>query len=158
MGCVELVWSIRSRPNDISTTSRWPVSPAIVGHGQPLSRGARRARMRARMKNGVQRVSLQMSEREGGGVLVAAFQSEREEKTRDRAERGSAVRGFDQASVAAKQDPIPTDRAAIWNEKRLAATVPAARPRCASRRTSSAKPRQSRASARLRSARLHPKR
>jgi hypothetical protein len=41
------------------------------------------------------------------GVLVAAFQSEREEKTRDRAERGSAVRGFDQASVAAKQDPPP---------------------------------------------------
>jgi hypothetical protein len=47
------------------------------------------------------------------GVLVAAFQSEREEKTRDRAERGSAVRGFDQASVAAKRNPLPTDRAEI---------------------------------------------
>ena len=47
--------------------------------------------------------------KEGEGVLVAAFQSEREEETRDRAERGSAVRGFDQASVAAKQDPLPTD-------------------------------------------------
>ena len=33
-------------------------------------------------------------------VLVGAFQSEREEETRDRAERGSAVRGSDQASVA----------------------------------------------------------
>src|SRR5712671_7963968 len=40
-------------------------------------------------------------------VLVAASQSEREEETRDRAERGSAVRGSDQASVAAKQDPPP---------------------------------------------------
>ena len=53
------------------------------------------------------------------GVLVAAFQSEREEKTRDRAERGSAVRGFDQASAGArlraraKRNPLPTDRAAI---------------------------------------------
>ena len=44
---------------------------------------------------------------EGGeGVLVAAFQNEREEETRDRAERGSVVRGSDQASVAAKQDPL----------------------------------------------------
>ena len=34
----------------------------------------------------------------------AALQSEREEKTRDRAERGSVVRGFDQASVAAEGD------------------------------------------------------
>src|SRR5947208_5594418 len=40
----------------------------------------------------------------GEGVLAGAFQSEREEKTRDRAERGSAVRGFDQASVAPEQD------------------------------------------------------
>src|SRR5712671_4804787 len=40
-------------------------------------------------------------------VLVAAFQSEREEETRDRAERGSAVRGSDQASVAAKRNPPP---------------------------------------------------
>jgi hypothetical protein len=39
------------------------------------------------------------------GVLVAAFQSEREEETRDRAERGSAVRGSDQASVAPKRTP-----------------------------------------------------
>jgi hypothetical protein len=39
------------------------------------------------------------------GVLVAASQSEREEETRDRAERGSVVRGSDQASVAAEQDP-----------------------------------------------------
>ena len=38
------------------------------------------------------------------------MQSEREEETRDRAERGSAVRGSDQASVAAKQDPLPTDQ------------------------------------------------
>ena len=158
MGCVELVWSIRSRPNDISTTSRWPVSPAIVGHGQTaVARSA--TRPHASADEEWRPAGVAPDVREGRrGVLVAAFQSEREEKTRDRAERGSAVRGFDQASVAAKQDPLPTDRAAIWNEKRLAATVPAARPRCASRRTSSAKPRQSRASARLRSARLHPKR
>src|SRR5512132_110887 len=45
------------------------------------------------------------SDREAWGVLVAAFQSEREEETRDRAERGSVVRGSDQASVAAKRIP-----------------------------------------------------
>jgi hypothetical protein len=39
------------------------------------------------------------------GVLAGASQSEREEKTRDRAERGSAVRGFDQASVAPERTP-----------------------------------------------------
>jgi hypothetical protein len=43
----------------------------------------------------------------GEGVLVAAS-SEREEETRDRAERGSVVRGSDQASVAAKRIPSPT--------------------------------------------------
>src|SRR5437762_13884853 len=36
------------------------------------------------------------------------FQSEREEETRDRAERGSVVRGSDQASVAPKRTPSPT--------------------------------------------------
>jgi hypothetical protein len=46
---------------------------------------------------------------EGGeGVLVGAFQSEREEETRDRAERGSVVRGSDQASVAPERIPSPT--------------------------------------------------
>ena len=44
----------------------------------------------------------------GEGVLVGAFQSEREEETRDRAERGSVVRGSDQASVAPKRIPSPT--------------------------------------------------
>jgi len=43
--------------------------------------------------------------KERRGVLVAAFQSEREEETRDRAERGSVVGGSDQASVAAKRIP-----------------------------------------------------
>jgi hypothetical protein len=43
------------------------------------------------------------SVRERRWVLVAALQNEREEETRDRAERGSAVRGSDQASVAAKR-------------------------------------------------------
>jgi hypothetical protein len=38
--------------------------------------------------------------KEGEGVLAGALQSEREEETRDRAERGSVVRGSDQASVA----------------------------------------------------------
>jgi hypothetical protein len=47
----------------------------------------------------------------GAGVLVGALQSEREEETRDRAERGSVVRGSDQASVAPKRTPTPTDRA-----------------------------------------------
>jgi hypothetical protein len=47
---------------------------------------------------------------EGGrGVLVGALQSEREEETRDRAERGSAVRGSDQASVAPERISRPTD-------------------------------------------------
>jgi len=49
----------------------------------------------------------------GDGVLVGALQSEREEETRDRAERGSVVRGSDQASVAPKRIPSPTDRAKI---------------------------------------------
>jgi len=50
-----------------------------------------------------------------GGVFVGALQSEREEETRDRAERGSAVRGFGcplsasvragKASVAPKRIP-----------------------------------------------------
>ena len=40
------------------------------------------------------------------GSSEAAFQNEREEETRDRAERGSAVRGSDQASVAAEEDPL----------------------------------------------------
>jgi len=46
----------------------------------------------------------------GEGVLVGAFQSEREEETRDRAERGSVVRGSDQASVAPERTPSPTER------------------------------------------------
>jgi len=46
------------------------------------------------------------SVQEARGVPVTAFQSEREEETRDRAERGSAVRGSDQASVAAKGIPL----------------------------------------------------
>jgi hypothetical protein len=37
---------------------------------------------------------------------AGAFQSEREEETRDRAERGSVVRGSDQASVATKRTPL----------------------------------------------------
>src|SRR5512132_3658086 len=45
------------------------------------------------------------SDREAWGVLVGALQSEREEETRDRAERGSVVRGSDQASVAAESTP-----------------------------------------------------
>jgi hypothetical protein len=36
-------------------------------------------------------------------VLAGEFQSEREEETRDRAERGSVVRGSDQASVEPKR-------------------------------------------------------
>jgi hypothetical protein len=44
--------------------------------------------------------------REARGVLVGALQSEREEETRDRAERGSAVRGSDQASVAPERIPL----------------------------------------------------
>jgi hypothetical protein len=43
----------------------------------------------------------------GGVSSQAALQSERVEKTRDRAERGSALRGFDQASVAAEEDTPP---------------------------------------------------
>jgi hypothetical protein len=47
------------------------------------------------------------SGKEGEGVLVGALQSEREEETRDRAERGSAVRGSAQASVAPERMPSP---------------------------------------------------
>jgi len=52
--------------------------------------------------------------KEGEGVLVGASQSEREEETRDRAERGSVVRGSDQASVAPKRIPSPDDRRRSW--------------------------------------------
>jgi hypothetical protein len=56
---------------------------------------------------------------EARGVLAGAFQSEREEETRDRAERGSAVRGSDQASVAPKRTPLadPVQR----SQKRMSA-------------------------------------
>ena len=63
-----------------------------------VSGGRKRARTKLR-------VHLWISAREARGVLVGAFQSEREEETRDRAERGSAVRGSDQASVAPKRTP-----------------------------------------------------
>src|SRR5467141_523453 len=49
--------------------------------------------------------AVKISIREARGVPVGAFQSEREEETRDRAKRGSAVRGSDQASVAPKGTP-----------------------------------------------------
>src|SRR5712671_5129782 len=54
-------------------------------------------------------------------VLVAAFQSERGEETRDRAERGSAVRGSDQASVAAKRNPPPRPEPRSLGPNKLAA-------------------------------------
>jgi len=41
------------------------------------------------------------------------LQSEREEETRDRAERGSVVSGSDQASVAPKRIPARLTSAAI---------------------------------------------
>jgi hypothetical protein len=60
--------------------------------------------------------------KEGGGPR-SGFESEREEETRDRAERGSVVRGSDQASVAAKQDPLPTDQRNDLEREKLAAAV-----------------------------------
>jgi hypothetical protein len=56
------------------------------------------------------RALLEISSREARGVLAGEFQSERVEKTRDRAERGSAVRGFDQASVEPKRTPLADPR------------------------------------------------
>jgi len=47
--------------------------------------------------------------------------SEREEETRDRAERGSAVRGSDQASVAPKRIPSPTLAEMLVEARRPAA-------------------------------------
>ena len=44
-------------------------------------------------------------------VLAGEFQSEREEETRDRAERGSVVRGSDQASVEPKRIARTSTRA-----------------------------------------------
>jgi hypothetical protein len=59
---------------------------------------------------------------EGGrGVLVGALQSERVEETRDRAERGSVFRGSDQASVAPKRTPRPTDRENISEQEQSSA-------------------------------------
>jgi len=61
---------------------------------------------------------LTISDREASGVLVGAFQSEREEETRDRAERGSVVRGSDQASVAPKRIPVADQaRWTVGNER-----------------------------------------
>ena len=64
----------------------------------------------------------------GAGVLVGALQSEREEETRDRAERGSVVRGSDQASAGARvsgqgseRTPTPTDRVMDSRSKLAAA-------------------------------------
>src|SRR2546423_11115622 len=51
-----------------------------------------------------QRVPLQIYVGEARGPRKRRH-SEREEETRDRAERGSAVRGSDQASVALKRTP-----------------------------------------------------
>jgi len=62
----------------------------------------------------------------GEGVLVAAFQSEREEETRDRAERGSAVRGSDQASVAPKRIPL-ADQSAMHYPQQLTTMLETAR-------------------------------
>jgi len=53
-----------------------------------------------------------------GGVLVAALQSEREEETGDRAERGSGVRGSDQASVAPETTPSRLTGATIRKKQR----------------------------------------
>ena len=66
-----------------------------------------------------------ISIREATGVLVGASQSEREEETRDRAERGSAVRGSDQASAGARvsgQGPkrIPVADPARWTRRKRA--------------------------------------
>jgi hypothetical protein len=58
----------------------------------------------------VKRAPFTNSDKEAWGVLVGAFQSEREEETRDRAERGSVVRGSDQASVAPKRIPLADPR------------------------------------------------
>jgi hypothetical protein len=63
------------------------------------------------MSERARRVKKDLDWEGGEGVLVGAFQSEREEETRDRAERGSVVGGSDQASVAPKRIPSPTDRA-----------------------------------------------
>src|SRR6185503_12525341 len=70
----------------------------------------RQARPRESARAGIDRARRALARCRTGkeaGVTVAALQSERVEETRDRAERGSVVRGSDQASVAAKG--IPTD-------------------------------------------------
>jgi hypothetical protein len=51
-----------------------------------------------------------LSRREGGGGPRRAAANERVKETRDRAERGSAVRGSDQASVRPGEEPPPTYR------------------------------------------------
>jgi hypothetical protein len=68
-----------------------------------LSRAANRSRLSGpRARDYVVREQLEIPTQEARGVLVGAFQSEREEETRDRAERGSVVRGSDQASAGAR--------------------------------------------------------
>src|SRR3954467_5268699 len=62
------------------------------------------------------RAVMDLEPREARGVLAGAFPKRATKETRDRAERGSAVRGSARASVAPKRTPTPTDRATISTE------------------------------------------
>ena len=76
-----------------------------------LSRAANRSPLSGpRARDFVVRAQLEIPTQEARGVLVGAFQSEREEETRDRAERGSVVRGSDHASVAPERIPLADPR------------------------------------------------
>ena len=65
----------------------------------------RAQRGRARVKRRSRRRVPDVKQGRREGVLVGALQSEREEETRDPAERGSVVRGSDQVSVAPERTP-----------------------------------------------------
>jgi hypothetical protein len=94
-----------------------------TGMGQRIENAAPRSRDGAQFfSHGPRRRFERDPGGEGGaGVLAGALQSEREEETRDRAERGSVVGGSDQASVAPKRTPTPTDRAMDSRSNRLRA-------------------------------------
>ncbi len=105
--------------SSLATVRAGELEPKTGGESKPPPRG------RATAWSFLSRTATPLrrrSRRKGGaGVLVGALQSEREEETRDRAERGSAVRGSDQASVALKRTPTPTDRAMDSRSNRLKA-------------------------------------
>ena len=105
-----------------------PLPTAIQKRGQPESRpcarGCRADSSPASLRPRASRACSCGTLEEGRGVPLRRRYSEREEETRDRAERGSAVRGSDQASAGAREAgrvrrgyPAPTPRDVLRSKR-----------------------------------------